>query len=85
MLVRFMWIHIILKKNVYASLFLPLQRRQPARHFLRVGAAVERADAEIALAFRAKTAAGRDDHVGFAQNFVERLPARDAFGAFTQM
>jgi hypothetical protein len=41
----------------------PLQFLQPARDFLGVGAAVEGADAEIAFAFRAKTAAGRDDHV----------------------
>src|ERR1039457_1232464 len=56
----------------------PLQFLQPARDFLRVGAAVERADAEITFALRAETGAGRDDHVRVAENSVERLPARDS-------
>ena len=59
--------------------YSPLQFLQPPRNLLRIGAAVERADAEIAFALRAKTAAGRDDHVCVIQNLVERLPARDTF------
>jgi len=41
-------------------------------------AAVEGADAEIAFTLGAEAAAGRDDHVGFAENFIKSLPTGDA-------
>jgi hypothetical protein len=58
----------------------PLQFLQPSGDFPGVGAAVEGADADMALALRAETAAGLDDGVRPAKNFVECLPVRGAFG-----
>jgi hypothetical protein len=57
----------------------------PARDFLGVGAAVERADAEIAFALRAKTAAGRDDHVRLVQILSNACQLVTPFGVRTQM
>src|SRR5688572_17631456 len=57
---------------------LPLQRLETLRDLLGVGATVEGADAEVALALRAESAAGRDNHVHVVEDLVERLPARDA-------
>src|SRR5262245_25553602 len=56
----------------------PLQFLQSSRDFLRVGAAVEGADAEVSFALRTKAAAGRDDNVRVGEDFVEGAPARDA-------
>src|SRR5881628_525117 len=60
----------------------PLQSLQSAGDLLGVGAAVEGADAEIAFAFRAEVAAGRDNDVRFGQNSVERFLTRDALRRF---
>jgi hypothetical protein len=46
----------------------PLQFLQPSGDFPGVGAAVEGADADMALALRAETAAGLDDGVRPASN-----------------
>src|SRR5439155_20912249 len=60
-----------------AAVVLPLQRLQAARDLLGVRPAVEGGDAEETFALRAETAPRSDDHVRFAQNPVERLPACD--------
>src|SRR4051794_24174359 len=62
-------------------ILLPLQFLQAAGDFFGVGAAVEGADAEIAFTLGAETAAGGDDYVGVAENFIEGLPTADAFGS----
>src|SRR5262249_376951 len=54
------------------------QRFQPPRHFLRVLAAVEGGNPEVAFPLRAETRAWCDDHIQLAQHPIEHFPAGQA-------
>src|SRR5260370_549160 len=52
----------------------PPHLAHPPGYFLRIGAGIEGANAEIPLSRRAETAPRRDDHVQLMQQAIEHLP-----------